>query len=219
MTTSQAAQGDAALCQWCGRAIPASAHRWCSKLCRQTAWRARRLRVVEGLGDEPKRLAYADPPYPGLARRYYSDQPTFAGEVDHRHLLDVLRSYDGWALSTSQEALSDVLSLIPRGVGDVEVCPWVKTHGAPRARGPANIHEYLIVSPARRRFPGVPDALVAAVARGGDSDLIGRKPLRFVAWMCSLLGALPGDSMADLFPGSGVVDRYWSEFQRTRGES
>lgn len=49
------------------------------------------------------RFAYADPPYPGLAARYYADQPTYAGEVDHAALVASLEAsgYDGWALSTA----------------------------------------------------------------------------------------------------------------------
>jgi hypothetical protein len=55
------------------------------------------------------RFAYADPPYPGTARKYYGDQPTFAGEVDHRQLVASLvdAGYDGWALSTSAKALGE----------------------------------------------------------------------------------------------------------------
>ena len=43
------------------------------------------------------RLAYADPPYPGQSKRYYGDQPSYAGEVDHAALIERLSGYDGWA--------------------------------------------------------------------------------------------------------------------------
>lgn len=33
------------------------------------------------------RMAYADPPYPGLASRYYRREPNFAGEVNHEELI------------------------------------------------------------------------------------------------------------------------------------
>jgi hypothetical protein len=203
-------------CLWCRQPLEATQLRWCSKRCRQTAWRARKLASVEAVASVPKRLAYADPPFPGCAR-YYRDQPTYAGEVDHGRLLEQLATYDGWALSTSRKALRDVLSLVHGG--DIIVAPWVKVHPPAKARGPSNVHEYVIVSPARRRMPGPPDALVAAVARGGDSDLIGRKPLRFVFWVFDLLGASPGDELDDLFPGSGVVSRCWDEFSRAAPES
>jgi hypothetical protein len=212
-STNDAAPGAAgdAVCLWCGVRVPPG-RKWCSKQHRQAAWRSRRLALVEGLGDAQLRLAYADPPYPGTAARYYRDQPSYAGEVDHGRLLEQLAMYDGWALSTSRRALGDVLSLCPRGV---EICPWVKTHHHAPARGPSNVHEYVVVKPARRRFPGVPDALVAAVAKGGGETLPGRKPVRFIHWVFGLLGALPGDSLDDLFPGTGIVTRCWREMCRT----
>ena len=62
------------------------------------------------------RFAYADPPYPGQSKRLYGDHPDYAGEVDHTALVDRLVSEypDGWALSTSVEALRGVLVLLPR---------------------------------------------------------------------------------------------------------
>lgn len=200
-------------CEWCRKLLTKTQDKWCSKRCRQTAWRFRRLAVVEDLGDTPKRLVYADPPFPGMSRKYYGDQPSYGGEVDHARLLEELVTYDGWALSTSAKSLGLVLSLVHRGV-EYRVCSWTKTHHPPMARGPANIWEPLIVSPARRRMPGVPDALVTSVARGGDSSLIGRKPLAFVSWLFQLLGATHRDSLDDRFPGSEVVGRCWSEFRR-----
>ena len=202
-------------CHWCRAELTATQARWCSRRCRQTAYRARKLAAVEGrshgTGETAMRLAYADPPYPGCAH-YYRDQLSYGGEVDHEELVGRLATYDGWALSTSRSALPLVLSLA--AARDAIVCPWVKVHGASRARGPSNVHEYLLVRPARRRLPGVPDALVAAVARGGDSGLIGRKPIRFVHWMLALLGAEPCDTLDDLYPGSGIVGRCWEEFRR-----
>jgi hypothetical protein len=160
------------------------------------------------------RLAYADPPYPGLAHLYRGHQD-YAGEVDHDALVARLLGFDGWALSTSEDALRDVLSLTPRGT---HVCPWTKPHGAALARGPSSVHEYVLVWPARLEMPGVRDALYASVARGGDSDLIGRKPMAFCAWLFALLGASPLDSFDDLFPGSGAVGRHWEEFRRSGTE-
>lgn len=197
-------------CLWCGKPCRGKT---CSHACRQRRYVARKLAVTEDLGDTPKHLAYADPPYPGLARKYYGDQPNFRGEVDHVRLVEQLVTFDGWALSTSQKALRDVLALVPAWV-TVEVCPWVKTHHEPKARGPANVHEYLIVCPARRRVPGPRDALVAAAARGGG-DLPGRKPVRFVFWLFQLLGAAPNDTLTDLYPGTGIVSRCWDEFRRS----
>ena len=155
------------------------------------------------------RLAYADPPYPGLARRYYGREPTYAGEVDHAALIASLKaSYDGWALSTSARALRDLLPLCPP---EARVCAWVKPGGVPPGtRGLHNTWEPVIVVPARRERPGVRDSLVCHPARGGGS-LPGRKPIAFVRWVVQLLGARRGDTLDDLYPGTGVVGRVWAE--------
>ena len=62
-------------------------------------------------------------------------------------------------------------------------------------------------SPAERRL----DALVH-VARIRTTDprwCTGAKPAAFCWWLFDLLGALPGDDLVDLFPGSGGVARAW----------
>lgn len=164
------------------------------------------------------RLAYADPPYPGLARRYYGREPSYAGEVDHRALIASLEaSYDGWALSTSAAALQELLPLCPPGV---RVCAWTKPGGVPPGtRGPHNTWEVVLLKPARRERPGVRDSLVCHPARGGGS-LPGRKPLAFCRWIFRLLGARRGDELVDLFPGTGVVSRAWAEVsQAAKGDA
>jgi len=205
---SLTAAGDE-LCGWCRRRPRAATGLWCSKRCRQTAWRFRKLVVAEDLGDTPKRLAYADPPYPGTARRWYGDQPNYAGEVDHRALVSLLQDFDGWALSTSQAALREVLPLCPEGV---RIAAWIKPNGAaPATRGPHGLWEPIIYQTARRRRPGVRDWISAKPARGGGT-LPGRKPLAICAFVFRLLGASPVDQFSDLYPGTGIVGAAWREF-------
>ena len=154
-------------CPWCGEPLPDRIpdRIYCSKRCRQAAWRLRGRVATLREEAEPKRLAYADPPYPGMAARCYGDRPEYRGEVDHVALVSSLQVYDGWALSTSPGALKFVLSLCP---GDVHVCPWVKPIGVPRAtRGLHTTWEALIVSPARKLRPGLRDWLRATPSRGG----------------------------------------------------
>ena len=117
------------LCDWCHEK-PAKL-RFCGRKCRQRAHRLRKRTGANERAGEPGVFAYADPPYPGLAERYYGDQPTFKGEVDHGRLLRALtgalegdenRSLDealavgigwstkkltGFAVSTSVEAGAD----------------------------------------------------------------------------------------------------------------
>lgn len=206
-------------CAWCCDPLPGGARSdsvFCGRVCRQRAWRLRRRRAeLEARprrASTPLRLAYADPPYPGLARRYYGAETSFAGEVDHAGLIERLGAYDGWALSTGAYALRDLLPLCPQGA---LVCPWIKPRRRRRSgRGVHNHWEPLIVVPGRRLCPSVGDWLYAAPARLGGSSLRGRKPLAFVAWLFACLGALPGDELEDLFPGSGTVGRAWAEVSR-----
>lgn len=197
-------------CLWCEGELAPLQLRYCSKLCRQTAWRSRQLAVAEDLGDTPKRLCYGDPPFVGLSRRYYRDEPTFGGEVDHAALIARLATFDGWALSCSAKSLRALLPLCPP---EARVAPWVKPNGVPGVnRGASNAWEAVIYVQARRRRPGFRDWLCAKPARGGGT-LMGRKPLAFCAFLFRLLGASPVDELEDLFPGSGVIGRSWSQFR------
>ena len=145
----------------------------------------------------------------------YRDQPSYAGEVDHRALIESLTAarYTGWALSASARSLRDILPLCPPGT---HVCAWVKPIGVPTAtRGLHYRWEALLVVGGRQRPPGVLDWLSAMPARLGGSDLIGRKPLAFCSFLFRALGMLPGDELVDLFPGTGIVSRAWDEVNRS----
>ena len=117
------------------------------------------------------RLAYADPPYPGLSRRYYGNHPDYAGEVDHRRLVEQLDAYDGWALSTSARALPEVLALCPPGV---RVAAWIRGERPTRSAGPLNAWEPVIYFGGRRevsRFTTVEHDASRGSARRVVEDL------------------------------------------------
>lgn len=142
------------LCRWCRQPIPddkRSDATACSKSCRQAAHRFSVGVAPAGGGgvaaSSSMRFAYADPPYPGLARRYYGPD---AAEVDHPALIArlVAEFPDGWALSTSARALQSVLVSCPPGA---RVCPWVRGARATRSRAALNAWEPLIVVGGRRR--------------------------------------------------------------------
>ena len=104
------------------------------------------------------RFAYADPPYPGLARRYYG-----TSEVNHEILIGTLvREFPhGWALSTSAAALPGVLAMCPPGVA---VAAWIKGARSSLSWRPMNAWEPLIVYGGRPRrmcrINQVPDVLL-----------------------------------------------------------
>lgn len=213
-------------CAWCRAPIPAEVRRdavHCGQRCRQAAWRFGRGRLAVEQAVQPRRWAYADPPYPGLARRYYRDHPDYAGEVDHRALLTRLAGYDGWALSTSAAALPEVLGLAADLGLEVRVAAWVRGARAGRASGPRSAWEPVVYR-GERRVPcsshdaspaGRADALVLTPrARTTDPQhVVGAKPAGFAWWLFELLGAQVGDELDDLFPGSGGIARAWSLLQ------
>lgn len=165
------------------------------------------------------RFAYADPPYPGQAKRLYGDHPDYAGEVDHRALVELLVSEypDGWALSTGAKWLREILLLCPE---DVRVLSWVKTMAPPFSIRVQWSWEPVILYGGRPYDGGartVRDSLVCHPQEhmfkvAGPDDVIGRKPTRFCRWVFECLGAESIDTFDDLFPGSGVVGREWAKF-------
>ena len=204
------------ICAWCDGPIRSEARSdstYCSTRCRQAAHRfgkARALRVAAG---HPIRLAYADPPYPGKAG-LYRGHPDFAGEVDHQALVGrlVAEFPGGWALSTSAEALPAVLALCPP---TARVAAWFRGERPTTALRPLSAWEPVIYC-GGRAYPSSSsarrlDALVhVARARTTDSrHVVGAKPAAFAWWLFDLLGALPGDELVDLFPGSGGIGRAW----------
>lgn len=160
------------------------------------------------------RLAYADPPYPGQAKRHYGDHPDYDGEVDHVELVERLAGYDGWALSTSMVALRDVLPLTPR---EAVVAVWVNNNAEPPGARRLPHHycwEPVIVSPARLR-PDVKNAWIGpphTAYFGGK--IVGQKHPTMIRWLFALMGAAPGDDLDDLFPGSGAVTKAWETWSR-----
>ncbi len=196
-------------CGWCSSRLEDTRQRYCSRKCRQTAFRLRRRRATDERNTEPGTFAYADPPYPGLSSKYYRDESTFAGEVDHHALIASLEAfgYTGWALSTSRDALRTLLPLCPP---ETVLCPWVKPIGvSSRTFGMHNTWEALLVVRGRALRPGKRDWLLAQPARFGG-ELMGRKPVAFCAFLFEALGMLPGDKLVDLFPGTGAVSRAWA---------
>lgn len=166
-----------------------------------------------------RRLAYADPPYPGKSALYYREHPDFAGEVDHAELLSRLATYDGWALSTSAAALPQVLALAVAQDLPVRVAAWMRgARPHATARHPVNAWEPVLYVPVPSRRAGETrrvDALVHGVAPmlTLPSRVVGAKPAAFCRWLFDLVGATPRDTLDDLFPGSGIVTTTWELFR------
>ena len=162
------------------------------------------------------RFAYADPPYPGRAH-YYPERT----EVDHQALVErlVAEFPDGWALSTSAEALQQVLALCP---GGVRVCAWQRAVRPARSWRPISAWEPLVVHGGRELALDEPQAVREALAYGGRfrgfrGAITGMKPPQCAVWMFRQLGAHAGDELVDLYPGSGAIGEAWRRYAGVDG--
>lgn len=169
------------------------------------------------------RLAYADPPYPGCAH-LYKEHPDFAGEVDHRALIETLqRDYDGWVLHTHVPGLRmmEQEGMLPAS-DEIRICQWVKPFAAFKRNVPvAYAYEPVIIKACRK--PVVSKRLVMRdfIEEGRafkcpiamKKGLIGAKPEPVCQWAFELMAARPDDVMFDLFPGTGAVQKAWKNWQ------
>lgn len=165
------------------------------------------------------RFGYADPPYPGQSKKHYADHPDYAGEVDHPALIErLVREYpDGWALSTDQGSLRALLPLCP---DKVRLLAWVKPFASiKKGVDPTYAWEPVILSGGRSRFGErgrMSRDWVAAsppiFTKRTDDPTPGKKPVEFCYWLFDCLGAVAGDELDDLYPGSGAVTKAWERF-------
>lgn len=158
------------------------------------------------------RLAICDPPYYGMAVKFYGDLHPEAAVYDtiegHQALIDRLSAeFDGWALFLGSVNLRVILPLCPP---DVRVMSWVKPFCSfkPSVRV-AYAWEPVIVRGGRpfegRDVDTVRDWFSENMAM--EKGLVGAKPPRVIEWLLSVLNAAPEDEIVDLFPGSGSVSR------------
>lgn len=166
--------------------------------------------VAGRLADTPTyRVAYADPPYVGMAKRHYGNEPDFAGEVDHEELILSLSEYDGWALSATSTSLRYLLPMCPE---DVRVMAWVKTFCAYKSARVAYSWEPVIVKELPRTKGQHPTRDFVPERIAMQKGLIGAKPERFCYWLFNVIGLRPVDDFVDLFPGTNGVSEAWQKW-------
>lgn len=160
------------------------------------------------------RFAYADPPYLGLAEKFYGKLHPEAAEYDkpetHQKLIDQLcTEYDGWALSLHTPTLKTMLDMCP---ADVRIGVWVK----PFASFKKNVTRAWTWEPillwGGRPIPITQNTVRDWVEAPAIAENItlkrgfqGAKPAAVSWWIFDWLNIEPGDEFVDMFPGSGAV--------------
>jgi hypothetical protein len=164
------------------------------------------------------RFAYADPPYLGCCSLY--GHPHQDGCWDdlqtHRNLIaKILRQYpDGWALSSSSSSLHALLPLFSE---PPRIAAWVKPFCAFKKgvrpcyawdpvlfRSDRNPPKQSHHPPEKGGTQTTPkDYLAESITL--KKGLTGAKPLKFCEWVLDLLNFQPGDTLIDLFPGTGIM--------------
>jgi len=148
-------------------------------------------------------------------------------EVDHDHLVEMLvRNFpDGWALSTSSKTLLDVAAIVQAHVRptgrDARVCSWHKGWRPGASMFARDAWEPLIVVGGRPLDLKGSDDITNTISvhtnsrqRSMPTAMVGMKTGEWCEWMFRQLGALRGDTLVDLFPGSGSVELAWSRYSR-----
>jgi hypothetical protein len=163
------------------------------------------------------KIAYADPPYIGQAKRHYNRE-----EVDHRELLARLccEFPDGWALSLSSPSLPILAPMAKEFAADVRFAAWVKPFAVFKPGvNPAYAWEPVIFRGGRKRSrtePTVRDWVTANITL--KRGLSGAKPDAFSTWLFELMGMQYGDELVDIFPGTYAVTKAWEKWKLSKQE-
>ncbi len=163
------------------------------------------------------KFAYADPPYLGLAEKFYGAMHEDAAAYDrletHAALVERLcGEFDAWAMSLHTPSLKRILSICP---DEVRVGAWVKPFASFKKNvNPGYTWEPVLFYGGRRRgseIETVRDYVACNITL--QRGFQGAKPDGVCFWIFDFLGARPDDEFTDVFPGSGAVARAWSKWK------
>lgn len=158
------------------------------------------------------KIAYADPPYIGQAKKHYG-----CAEIDHAELVARLcANYDAWALSLSSPSLHLILPMCPT---DTRIAAWVKPFAIFKPGvNPGYTWEPVLFRGVRKRprsAPTVRDFISCNITL--KRGLVGAKPKVFCEWLFDLLAVdIKEDEFFDLYPGSGAVTLAFEEWRKQK---
>jgi hypothetical protein len=174
------------------------------------------------------RLCIADPPYLGRAVRWYgqngcgdgyglgqADNHVAAAEWDkpakHRELVrELLRDFDGFAIAMSVHSLSTYLAEIETDSrSGFRVLAWHKPSSYPSGSRIQNVYEPVLVKvpDGRRGYKGGLKTSDVFSCNPPKLGFAGAKPEGWTHWLLDVLGYAEGDTVTDLFAGTGSVAR------------
>jgi len=157
------------------------------------------------------KFAYADPPYFGCGKSLYGKHhPEAAVWDDKQTHVDLAQMIvdeypDGWVISLNPRDLKMYLNAVP---DDVRVGSWVKNFHQIRPTTTQYAWEPVLFRGGRKdnkRSPMVRDWFQGNATR--MRGLPGVKSHEFNRWVLDLLNYQEGDTLDDLFPGMGGMEK------------
>lgn len=155
------------------------------------------------------RFAYADPPYLGCGNLYdahHDDSREYDDPEAHRALIQRLcdEYSDGWAMSLHVPSLRTSLPMCPE---DARIAAWVKPFASfkPNVTRAWTWEPVIFCGgrPISKEAPTWRDHLAENITL--KKGLTGAKPWRFCEWVLDGLNYQRGDTLDDLFPGTGIM--------------
>ncbi len=138
-------------------------------------------------------------------------------DIDHydRFIKSLCSDYpDGWALSASSSSLYTLLPFCPE---TVRVQAWVKPFAAFKKHvNPSYSWEPVLIHGGRPRGDDMTYMRdFAAQNIELKKGMTGAKPEQICFWIFDSMNLQPGDTLLDLFPGSGAVSRAFQKYVDT----
>lgn len=155
------------------------------------------------------KFAYADPPYLGCSSFYKKLHPEamiWDDPETHRAFIDRLYDEypDGWALSLHVPSLHTMLGFLRPGH---RICAWVKPFASfkPNVMRAWTWEPVILVGgrPIPKKTKTWRDHIACNIAL--KKGLVGAKPRAVCDWILDGLNFQPGDTLDDLFPGTGIM--------------
>lgn len=166
-------------------------------------------------------VAFADPPYENESKQHYGWHKDFQGEVDYTVLTERLcKEYANWIMCMKVSTLPKIAMKLDADGVKYRIGVWCKTNSVFKKNVNPVYSWEPVIFVGGRRLPKdhgwVRDYCLSPIAVRRDR-FVGAKPQAFCNWIFAMMGMQCGDSMEDIFPGTGAVGNAW-EFVNANGD-